>query len=215
MDRFRSAAELAATDDPAWPLVRAWVEGSADARVLPASGGSGERTLYRLQVSARSSLGALALNCGGIVVQSGWLRLLGAGHEGLRDLATANGVDRPGGRDRLDWLVVAQDVLGGEFAVNGGGLPGREGEVAYWGPDTLDWTPLGVGHSGFVEWALSPVSVGFFDELRWPGWQDESAALGLDEGIAAFPPPFSPEGRDLGAARRRPVPMAELASGRA
>src|SRR5687768_17585852 len=189
----RPAAQLAATDDPAWPQVQTWALG-AGATILPVSAEAGLRTLYRLQVSARSTLGALALNCGGIVLQSGWLRLLGGGHDGLLDLATANGLADPSGHDHLPAeLAVAHDVVGGLFAVNGGELPGQVGEVAYWGPDTLDWTPLGVGHSGFVEWALSDVAVGFYEELRWDGWEDEAAALGLDEGIALDPAPFTPE----------------------
>lgn len=27
--------------------------------------------------------------------------------------------------------------------------------TCYWAPDTLEWSSLGVGHSAFVEWALT------------------------------------------------------------
>jgi hypothetical protein len=52
------------------------------------------------------------------------------------------------------WLEVAWDVMGGRFAINGGGLDAEVGEVCYWGPDSLDWTGIGGGHFGFVGWAL-------------------------------------------------------------
>lgn len=122
--------------DPAWPQ---WLElvrlALAPAVVLPIARQAGLEVLFRLQVTARS-MGALALNSGG-------LRLLGGGSGELPDLAAANGLGPPGASGPPPWLTVGFDVLGGRFAVNGGGLPGQPGEVCYWGPDTLAWTPLG------------------------------------------------------------------------
>lgn len=83
------------------------------------------------------------------------MRLLGGGSEGLPDLAAANGLERPGTSELPPWLTVGFDVLGGRFAVNGGGLPGQPGEVCYWGPDTLAWTALGGGYSQFARMVLS------------------------------------------------------------
>ena len=63
-------------------------------------------------------------------------------------------------------------MLGGRFAVNGG-LPGQPGEVCYWGPDTLAWTVLRAGYSQFARMVLGGGLAGFYQDLRWPGWQDE------------------------------------------
>lgn len=107
-------------------------------------------------------------------------------------------------------LLVAVDALGGAFAVNGGGLPGTPGDVAYFGPDDLTWTSLGLGHHAFVGWALTDDLAAFSEHLRWPGWEAEVEALPLDRGILPYPFPFTVEGRDVGAAARKPVPMEEL-----
>jgi hypothetical protein len=61
--------------------------------ILPVAADAGRDCLYRLQVSTRSRLGALALHTGGLVVDDGWLRVLGGGDgAGLPPLAQANGL---------------------------------------------------------------------------------------------------------------------------
>lgn len=212
---MRSLEELTATDEPAWPLVGEWIaQGAVEVSVLPVDPpGSGAATLYRLQVTARSPLGALALNTGGLLVDGGWLRVLGAGAPGLVDLATANGLDKVDDPDRGQppgHLVVGFDVLGGTFAVNHTDLPAAPGEVCYFGPDTLDWSPLGLtGHGHWLQWALSGGLSQVFADLRWPGWQTDIAGLAPGQGMHVYPPLFSVEGR-RGPVSRRPVPLCEL-----
>ncbi len=105
---------------------------------------------------------------------------------------------------------MAYDVLGGVFAVDGGGLGVAPGEVCYRGPDTLQWISLGAGHGRFVQAALSGALGDFYADLRWPGWDREVSALGADRGLSVYPPPFTAQGRDPGAASRRSVPFDEL-----
>jgi hypothetical protein len=106
-------------------------EAGAGVHVLPVKRQMGMKVLFRLQVTARSPLGALALNCGGVVVDHGWLRLLGGGHGALADLASANRLDDPDQASApSERLTVAYDVLGGEFAVDGGGLGVARGKSA-------------------------------------------------------------------------------------
>lgn len=45
---------------------------------------------------------------------------------------------------------------------------------------------------------------------RWPGWQDEAAALHPDQGIAVYPFLCTAESRPVARAARRPVPFTEL-----
>ncbi len=107
-------------------------------------------------------------------------------------------------------LVVGYDVLGGVFAINHDDLPAQAGEVCYWGPDTLEWTPLGVRHTEFIEWLLNGGVADFYQEFRWPGWEAEVSALSLEEGISVYPFLFTAEGRDIAAAARKAVPFQEL-----
>jgi hypothetical protein len=106
-------------------------------------------------------------------------------------------------------LIVGVDVLGGGFVINGGDLGcGEPGEVCYLAPDDLEWMPCEMGHSAFVRWALGGDVAGFYEELRWPGWEEQVAALAPGEGIGVFPPPFTREGRGPDVVRR-PVPLLE------
>ncbi len=211
----RTARELLEVTDPAWPEVQAAVAASPlDVRVLPIAPEAGAEVVSRLQVSARSTLGALASASGGILVDHGWLRILGGGHDGLPDLASANSLDVPGPDAKPPpALVVAYDVLGGRFALDAGGLGVQEGEVCYLGPDSLAWVGLGAGHSAFVHWALAGAGLDdFYASLRWPGWVERVAGVALDQGLSTFPPPFTEEGRDLAATTLREVPFVELLS---
>jgi Protein of unknown function DUF2625 len=126
--RVRGLEALIQVDDPAWPaLTDLFARSTVPVRVLPLGDpAAGPTTLYRLQVTARSFLGALALNCGGVLVDDGWVRLLGGGTtvggddaSGLPDLATANGLGDPEpARCAPSTLIVGFDVLGGTFAIN-------------------------------------------------------------------------------------------------
>ncbi|MFD4993096.1 DUF2625 family protein [Cellulosimicrobium cellulans] len=205
----RAAAELAAVDDPAWPTLSRML-GRGGVEVVPAPAWSLE-VLFRLQVTVRSTLGALALHTGGVLVDGGWLRIIGGGGAGLPDLATVNGLGEPGDDSVApSVLVVAYDVLGGTFAINGGGLPGQLGNVNYFAPDSLTWVDLGFGQAAFLEWAVSGGTTEFYASVRWPGWYDEIGAVRLDEGLSLYPPLWSEEGRDVARSSRTPVPLGEL-----
>ncbi|MET8965106.1 DUF2625 family protein [Streptomyces sp. NPDC004074] len=220
---MREIDELINVDDPAWPLLLQELAGAdASVAVLPADAGVGRASLLQLQVSARSNLGAVVLNCGGLLVDGGWLRVFGspsaAGLEGLPGLVEINRMPltldpawRPGAG-----LVVAHDVLGGVFALNGGnprdaGRPGEPGEIIYFAPDALGWESLGAGYSAWLSWILAGGLREFYGGLRWDGWRSEVSVLNGRQGLSFFPPLWSAEARrDLPATSRRAVPMAEL-----
>ncbi|HEY4458130.1 MAG TPA: DUF2625 family protein [Pseudonocardiaceae bacterium] len=199
----RPISDLLAVDDPAWPHLRAMLDrATVPVTVLPVDQQAGEDVLHRLQVTARSWLGAFALHAGAVLVDHGWLRMLGGGTVDLPDLASTS---EPG------FLVIALDVLGGRFAINGGALPGPPREICYFSPETLGWQPLGAGHSPFVSWAVGGGLDDLYGELRWPGWQDEVAALNPGQGLSCYPPLWTREGRaDPAETSRKPVALTEL-----
>ena len=208
----KTATDLATTDEPAWPEIQQAINASPHpVTVLPVDRADGLAALYSLQVTARSGLGALALNCGGLIVDHGWLRVLGGGSGALPDLASINGLLDP--RQQVEprgAMVVAFDVLGGRFAIDTGGLGIAPGEVCYFGPDTLSWEGLGAGHFDFVLACLSNWLPDTFASLRWDGWQQEVEHLRHDVGLSLVPPPWTAQGKDISQADRRPVPLAEL-----
>ena len=208
----RPLAELTDVEHPAWPELRDAVERSdTPVEVLATTRERGEQTLHRLQVTAGSVLGALALECGGLLVDHGWLRILGGGAHGIPDLAEANGLPEPDdSAEPPPFLLVAHDVLGGRFAIDGGGLGVAPGQVCHFAPDSLRWEGLEVGHGEFVHAMVSGAVAQFYDGMRWPGWQDECAGLALHEGFSLWPPPFSREGADVTTVSRQRVPVTEL-----
>ena len=208
---MRTLAELTNTDDPAWPLVSRWIRAAANVDVLPADRAEADAALVQLQVTLRSPMGAVVHRTGGLLVDHGWLRILGCGSARLpRSLPAWNDGKAPldaAGRPTL--LLVADDVLGGLFAVNGGALGDDLGELAYLAPDTLAWEKLSMGYSDFLAWALSPELAAFYRDLRWPGWQDEVADVPGDRALAVYPFLWA-EGPAIEGRSREPVPVDEM-----
>jgi hypothetical protein len=211
---MRDLAELLSPGDEGWRSFQAWAaESPRSVQVLPVADATRNECLVRLQVTTRSILGALAWHTGGALLDHGWLRLLGGVSDlGLPDLAAASGLGRATAPSQSPpFVVVAYDVLGGTFAVNGNGLPCEPGEVAYFGPDTLEWQGLGQSNSDFVCWALTGDVEAFYASLRWPGWQQEVEAVPPQCGVAVFPPLFTREALDdLAGASRAVVPWEEI-----
>lgn len=210
---IRAVEELADVADPAWPAVLELVgRASVPVTVVPIEADAGRAALHRTQVGADTVVGALVLSCGGIVVDHGWLRVLGGGGDGLPDVAAASGLGpvSAGSADETAALVVAYDVLGGRFALNRGELPGGVGEVAYWGPDTLSWMPTEMDPAVLLETLLGGGLEDFYHDLRWPEWAAEVQAVGLDHGIAVTPSLHTVEGRRIAEAERSVVPFDRL-----
>jgi hypothetical protein len=205
---MRTLAELRDVDEPAIDVVREWMADAARPVELLTPGDRAHEVLVGLQVTRRSTLGALAGDTGGVLVDHGWLRHLGGGSPRLpRDLATWNGI---GGAARWDGaMLVADDVLGGFFAINGGGLPGKPGEMAYLAPDTLRWEPMGMGHSAFVDWTMTDALDKFYEGQRWSGWEQEVTAIAGDRALVVYPFLWA-EGPPIGERTRGPVPIEEL-----
>lgn len=215
-------SDLTDVDEPAWPeLEHVLRAGDVPVEILTVEPGHARQELYRVQVTGRSYLGALVLNTGGLMIDHGWVRVLGGGHGELPSLADANGLPTdPAHVDGiLPDLLVGHDALGGQFAVNGPdpsaiGRPGEPGQICYFAPDSLEWEPMDMGHSTWLHWLVSPGRLAkFYENLRWTDWQDEVARLPANKGISVYPPLWSKEARhDLDATSRRPASIYELFS---
>jgi hypothetical protein len=189
--------------DTAWNEVQAAAAASPyPVDVLPADPASAARCLAALGFTRQSWLGAVVAHSAGLVVDHGWLRVLGSGGHRLSDVVSQ--ADPSAAR-----LVIAHDVLGGLFTWMPPTPQGRP-TVHYFGPDDLGWQDLGQGYADWLYAVLHGSLTRFYDTLRWPGWQAEVAAVGLDQGIHAWPPPWTAEGKDLSTVSRKPIPIDEL-----
>lgn len=203
----RTLAELINTQDPGWPLVQEWIKHAKNpVQVLPKTAARAEKVLLDAQVTTRSPMGAVVYETGGILVANGWLRILGSGSAALdRDLMGWNA----GKQD--NFLLVADDVLGGFFAINGGAFRAESiGKVYYFAPENLHWEPLNLSYSDFLVFCFSGNLDDFYQDMRWKGWKAEIEKLTGNQGISCVPFLFTKEGKDLNKVSRRPVSIEEL-----
>ena len=167
--------------------------------MLPADPDAAAPALEALGVTDRSLLGALAVNTGGLAVDHGWLRVLGG--PACWSGATAS---------------TAASSSGTTSSPASTRSTSRRARSRYLAPETLEWAGIEMGHSEWVHWTLAGDVAAFYEHLRWPGWQEETATLEADQGFEVDPPPFTREGRivaDAGAQAREDDRALEAPAG--
>jgi hypothetical protein len=205
--------ELINRDDPAWPLVQQWIaEATNSVEVLPPPDQTKrEKALLAAQVTTRSPMGAIIYESGGILVDYGWLRILGSGHPRLpRSLPGWNfGRSFFVSGQRPPFVLIADDVVGGFFALDAGALGLAQGKVCYHAPDSLTWENTGKGYSDFLIWCFQGDLNKYYETMRWPGWKEELPGVGGDQVFGIYPF-LSASGPPIAERRRQPVGIAEV-----
>ena len=208
---MRSIDELIERDDPRWPDVQSWISDATNGvTVFPAVESTRADALLATQVTTRSPMGAIIYESGGITVDHGWLRILGGGCPDFtrslpqwnRDCGTMTDEGPP------PFLLVADDAVGGLFAINGGALGDDAGNVSYFAPDTLDWEPLDMGYTDFALWAFSGDLQSFYADFRWTDWVSEVSSLAADRAMSFYPFLWA-EAENLDSRHRGSVPVLE------
>lgn len=200
---MRPLQELIDPQDPALPLVQKWAAAAVrPVELLPPSPARDE-VLYRTQVTTRSPMGAVAHETGGILIDHGWLRVLGSGSDRLARTLPGWNEGRSDG-----FYLVADDTVGGFFALNGGALGPDRGQLYYFAPDSLNWEPMSIGYSQFLQWAFAGRMEAFYEWIRWPGWDADVPRLHGDRCYTFYPFLFTLEGQG-GSGRRGEVPVQE------
>jgi hypothetical protein len=145
-----------------------------------------------------------AFHTGGLLIDHGWLRVLGAGCPRLpRAIDAWNGL--PGDARRLsDGLLVADDAVGGFFA-----WFNEPRTIHYLSPDTFHWEDLDLGYTDWLAAMLGHHLAKFYDGLRWPGWSAEVQQL---DGASALHiwSPLAMAGPDISGRSRKAVSVEEL-----
>jgi len=209
---MRTLAELIATPDPAWPQVQSWIRDSKNpVEILPADADRRAGALISAQVTLHSSLGAVIYETGGLLIDNGWIRVLGSGSDRLPRSVPERNTGKTLSREEAPppFLLVADDVLGGFFAINGGGLGSETGNVYYFATDTLEWESLGRGYTDFLLWLFTGDLEMFYEPYRWNGWREEVSNIRGDEAFSIYPF-LSAQGPSIELRSRRTVPIDEL-----
>jgi hypothetical protein len=207
----RSLSELVNADDPAWPMVQEWIAGARNkVEMLSPAPDAGE-ALHETQVTLRSPMGAVIYHTGGLLVDHGWVRILGSGNARLpRSLPKWNRGRAYDSEGRsAGFMLVADDVLGGFFAINGGAFGEGMKDVFYFAPDTLRWESLERGYSDFLLFCFQGELDKFYEQYRWDGWERVTEELPGDQGLLVQPFLFTKEGQ-RNPVSRTPAPMSEL-----
>ena len=205
--------ELINRDDPGWPIVQGWIaeaKNPVDVLFAP-DDATRERALRESQVTTRSPMGAIIYESGGLLVDHGWIRILGAGHPRLpRSLSNWNfGRSYHVSGERPAFVLVADDVVGGFFALDGGGLGLETGKVCYFAPDRLEWENTGLGYSQFLTWCFGGDLAKYYETMRWPGWEEEVRKVGGDQ-MLSIVPSLSCDGPPMAERSRCVVPVSEV-----
>ncbi|MDN3580679.1 DUF2625 domain-containing protein [Mucilaginibacter flavus] len=207
--KLRPIAELTA-DTSAWPLLLQDIKSAKNkVEILPAS--NGKEALYQTQVSTHSYMGAVIYFTGGILVDNGWIRILGSGSKKLQrslpDWNKGKSFNQLG--EQPSFLLIADDADGGFFAINGGKFGDDMGKVYYLAPERLKWEALHISYSEFLNFCWYGDMKQFYDGLRWTHWQDDLSKLKADEVFTFYPYLWTAEGKDINKVTRNVTPIQE------
>lgn len=210
--KMRPIEELSA-DTSGWgAFMRATKIARNKFEILPANTIKAKETLYQTQVTTHSTMGAIIYFSGGILIDDGWIRILGSGNEKLdRTLSGWNkGKTFKEFGEKPQFLLVADDVIGGFFAINGGALGPELGKVYYLAPDDLKWESLHIGYTEFIDFCLVGNMDQFYDKLRWKNWRAEMSGITGNKGFSIYPFTWTVEGKDIEKDSRKIVPIEEI-----
>lgn len=155
-NKLRPAQELS-KDTSGWSVVRYAMSIARNKyEILKADSTKAKDALFQTQVTTHSPMGAIIFLTGGILIDNGWIRILGSGNSKLnRSLPVWNkGKSFKEFGEQPKFLLVADDVVGGFFAVNGGALGSELGKIYYLAPDDLKWESLHIGYTEFINFCF-------------------------------------------------------------
>jgi hypothetical protein len=210
--KMRTLKELINKTDPGWILVKQWIDSAKNkVEILPVDTIKAKDALYKSQVTSRSPMGAIVYMTGGLLVDNGWIRVLGSGSARLgRTLPEWNkGKAFKDFGEPPIYLLIADDAMGGYFILNGGGLGSDLGKVYYFSPDNLEYEPLDLTYTEFLNFCFNSNLNEFYKDYRWKNWKDEVAKLSGDMVFNFFPCLWSKEGKDINKVSRKAISVDE------
>jgi len=210
--KMHSLDELINKTDPGWSFVKAWIDSAKNkVEILPVDTTKAKEALFETQVTTRSPMGSIVYMTGGLLIDHGWIRILGSGNSKLKrtlpgwnkSKTLKDSVQTPG------FLLIADDVIGGFFILNNGALGKDLGKVYYFSPDNLEFEPLDLSYSEFLNFCFNNDLDKFYETYRWTNWKEEVSKLNGDEVFNFVPALWTEEGKDIIKNSRKPIPIEE------
>lgn len=209
---MKTLEELVNLDEPGWELISEWLsEAKNSYEILPRNKQRAENELVNCQVSTRSPMGAIIYETGGLLIDKGWLRILGSGSEKLdRGISEWNkGKTFENYGEQPTHFLIADDIIGGYFAINAGGIGSELGKIYYLPQDTLEWECLDIGYSDFVYWALVGDINTFYELFKQKGWETDIEKVNGNQVFSFYPFLWTKEGRNMEKLDRKIVSIEE------
>jgi len=214
-NKMRTVEELIDINEPGWKIVSEWINTAKNkVEILKADPSKAIDALYKTQVSTRSPMGSIIYNTGGILIDNGWIRILGSGNQKLnRTLPDWNkGKSFSEYGEQPKFLLIADDVIGGFFILNGGEFGEDLGKIFYFSPESLEYEPLGINYSEFLQFCFNTNLEDFYQNKRWKDWKNEVSILDGNKMFSFQPYLWSKEAKgieDINKIRRKEIPVEE------
>ncbi|MEO7045374.1 MAG: DUF2625 domain-containing protein, partial [Ferruginibacter sp.] len=211
-NKMRPFEELINKTDPGWAFVKEWIDSAKNkVEILPVDAAKAKDALYKIQVTTRSPMGAIVYMTGGLLIDNGWIRILGSGSSKLnRSLPDWNkGKTLKDSVETSGFLLIADDVIGGFFILNGGIFGEDLGKVYYFSPDNLEFEALHLTYSDFLLFCFNNDLDKFYAGYRWKGWKEEVSNLAADKVYNFVPTLWTKEGKDFDKNSRKAIPVEE------
>ena len=210
--KMRPIEELINTKDSGWPFVTEWIKSAKNkVEILPVDNQKAKDALYKTQVTTRSPMGSIIYETGGILIDNGWIRILGSGSEKLKRILPDWNLGK-GFKDfgqPTTFLLVADDAIGGFFILNGGGLGNDLGKIYYFAPDNLEFEPLDLTYTEFLTFCFNNDLDEFYKGYRWKNWKEDVSKLKGDYVYNFVPYLWTKEGKDIENVSKKEVPIEE------
>jgi Protein of unknown function DUF2625 len=199
-NKLRPIDELINQTQPGWTLVKKWIDSAKNkVEILSCDSAKAKDALYKTQVTTRSPMGAIIYSSGGLLIDNGWIRILGSGHNKLNrtlpDWNKGKSFNEYG--DKPSFLLIADDAIGGFFAINGGQFGKDAGKVYYLSPDNLKWEPMDWTYTDFLNFCFNGNIEKFYEGLRWTNWKEDVSKLDGNSSYSFYPFLWTKEGKDI------------------
>lgn len=213
-NKIRPLESLINKQEPAWPELKKMIgDAKNNVKILPKDAKQADSTLYKAQITTRSPMGAVIYETGGLLIDNGWIRILGSGSKKLnRQLMEWNkGKTYSSDFEGMSYLLIADDVLGGFYAINAGGLDsGNIGKVFYFAPDNLLWENTGNTYTEFLDFCFNGNIREYYKGMYWDGWKADLKKMNGNQAMSFYPFLCTKEAADINKVSKKPVPIEEV-----
>lgn len=209
----KTVKELVDPSNGKWEMINRWIASSkTKVTVLSKESNRADSAILQCQLSTDNVLGAIVYNSGGLLIDDGWIRILGSGCKEMdRGLHQWNkGKSKINSGELPNFVLVADDAIGGLFAINTGGIDEMHlNKVFYFGPNSLKWETIGLTYEQFVVFCMTQDVRDFYHDFKWKGWENEVQQLGPNQVVSAYPLLWTKDGKEL-KKNRKVTPIQKL-----